>query len=837
VGKRCEVYDEIDLDTALARFDELSQPTPRLGNEVSRAYGRLWTYVTAGDWAALTDLLAEDLSFDDRRRTVNAGVRHGRAAEIANLRAIAGLGILKVTPTVIATRGERLALNRVHMSDRGDPGAFYNEVLSVVEMNANELLATVVLFDLEDFDAAVVELDARYVAGEAVGHAHMWSMITDAFTATNRREFPPTTADYVIVDHRLQHATSGAAGLAEYLNASWDLTPDLRMYVEAVHQLSDAGAVITLAARGSSREGFDADWRLVELLTGTGELGHRCEVFDEADLDAALARFEELQPQVQRAENTASEVAERFLTHFASRDWDVMSGSLSADYSSDDRRQVVGAGLRHGRNAAIENYRAMADVGFRKLSPTVVATRGQRLAVVRVHAVGVGPQPEAFRMELSVVVEIERDRRIRAVVVFDSDDIGGALAELDARYLAGEAAPYSHTWSVITSAYAGFNRGELPAPTGELASVDHRRVAAMAPGEGRAYFHASWELAAELSVYIESVHLLSDFGAVLTHVGRGTSRDGFEAEWRTVDVMAVDGDLINRGELFDEADLDAALARFEELSQPAQCHQNTASGVDRLFWDYFGARDWAAITSIVDDDVCIDDRRRVVSAGIAHGKTAHLKDLQSIAEVGAEHTTSTVIATRGTRLALTRVRSSYRGLEHGDISVEVLCLVELGAHDKIVMRVGFDLDDIDDAFAELDGRYLAGEAKPEAHTWSVITRSYAGFNRHELPASTQDWSTVDHRRVTTMAPGDLIANLRESWQITSDLKVYIEAVHQLSEFGSVFTHAAKGTSQEGFEAEWRAIDLVMVQDDQVTRAEIFDEADLDAALSRFDELH
>ena len=36
--------------------------------------------------------------------------------------------------------------------------------------------------------------------------------------------------------------------------------------------------------------------------------------------------------------------------------------------------------------------------------------------------------------------------------------------ELDARYLAGEAADFAHTWSVIAEGYAAFNRHELPAP-------------------------------------------------------------------------------------------------------------------------------------------------------------------------------------------------------------------------------------------------------------------------------------------------------------------------------------------------------------------------------------
>ncbi len=34
-----------------------------------------------------------------------------------------------------------------------------------------------VLFDLDDFDAAIAELDARYLAGEAAAHAGTWSVI------------------------------------------------------------------------------------------------------------------------------------------------------------------------------------------------------------------------------------------------------------------------------------------------------------------------------------------------------------------------------------------------------------------------------------------------------------------------------------------------------------------------------------------------------------------------------------------------------------------------------------------------------------------------------------
>ena len=77
--------------------------------------------------------------------------------------------------------------------------------------------------------------------------------------------------------------------------------------------------------------------------------------------------------------------------------------------------------------------------------------------------------------------------RIAAVVVFDVDDIDAAFEELDARYLAGEAAAHAHTWSVIAEAYAAFNRHELLATTPDWVNIDHRRGAAFAPGDMIAY--------------------------------------------------------------------------------------------------------------------------------------------------------------------------------------------------------------------------------------------------------------------------------------------------------------------------------------------------------------
>ncbi len=98
------------------------------------------------------------------------------------------------------------------------------------------------------------------------------------------------------------------------------------------------------------------------------------------------------------------------------------------------------------------------------------------------------------------------------------------------------------------------------------------------------------------------MHRLSNLGAVVTHAAKGTSHEGFDAEWREIALLTVDGDLFNRCELFDEADLDAALARFDELSRPTPRLENAAGQVYERFWTYFGARDWDAMAEMLADD-------------------------------------------------------------------------------------------------------------------------------------------------------------------------------------------------------------------------------------------
>ena len=98
------------------------------------------------------------------------------------------------------------------------------------------------------------------------------------------------------------------------------------------------------------------------------------------------------------------------------------------------------------------------------------------------------------------------------------------------------------------------------------------------------------------------------------------------------------------------------------------------------------------------------------------------------------------------------------------------------------------------------GTSLAREPRT-ARTWSAVMEAHAAFNRRELPSPNTE--LLDHRPVVTVHAGETAENIRDMWEFTPDLKLHVESVHRLSERGAVVTQASHGTSQAGFEAEWR----------------------------------
>ncbi|MEB3067809.1 BTAD domain-containing putative transcriptional regulator [[Mycobacterium] vasticus] len=831
---RCEMFDETDLDAALARFEKLRPQPCCPENAASRVYERFRAYFGASDWDAVAKILVDDVSTEDRRRLVGSDVRRGRDAAISELSALStGTRNHTLTSEVLATRGSRLLLVRSRYCAGDDQATYYIDGLETVEIDADERLVARIAFDPDAVDAALAELDARYLAGEAAGHSDVWSTVAASYAALNRHELPLTTPDCVNIDHRREMAF-GPGDVTAYIQGGRDTGQDIDIYVEQVHRLSGMGTVVTYVAQETSHEGLAAEWRGVAVFTVNGEKINRTEVFDESDLDAALARFDELSAPTLRLGNAASRLASRFEVAFAARDWDAMAELLTDDTATDDRRPLMGVGVRRGRDTVIADWQAAADVGVKNLTSAVIATRGEHLVLSRYRFAGNDQRPGAFHTDVLGIIETDDNQRIASTVMFDLDEIEVAFAELDTRYLVGEAAAHARTWSVIGEVHAAYSRNELPAE--DWISVDHRRGTPFVTGDVTAVIRAWREVTPDFSMHIEAVHRLDNVGAVVTHASCGTSAEGFDAEWRMIQLLTVDGARIDRCEMFDESDLDAALARFDELSAQTRQLENAATRACACAADAYNRRDGAALFALTSADSRLDDRRKGLR------DTHEGAEVQKVVAVTLETTPGSwrmeirPIATRGSRLALTR--RSYRDSDDPDraLTVDLLSVVEVGADGLMNHTVTFDPEDFDAAVAELDARYLAGEAAAHAHTWSIIMGAYAALNRREIAPTTPDWVNIDHRRGAAFEPGDMVPYLQAAWDDSPDTRMYIAAVHRLSDIGAVVTHVAHGMSQEGFDAEWRDVVLFTVDGDVFGRCEIFEESDVDAALARFDEL-
>jgi hypothetical protein len=174
--------------------------------------------------------------------------------------------------------------------------------------------------------------------------------------------------------------------------------------------------------KATSREGFDAEWRITSFFLVGGDRVNRYEYFDETDLDAALTRFDELHPQPPRLENVAAQAYARIHVHFAARDWDDMAEMVAGQAFHDDRRRGVGAEHRKGRDAVVAEFSALAEIGVKRMTSDTVAIRGSRLVLSRSRALGSDPRADAFRTEVLSIVELDADGRTAALVTFGPDD-------------------------------------------------------------------------------------------------------------------------------------------------------------------------------------------------------------------------------------------------------------------------------------------------------------------------------------------------------------------------------------------------------------------------------
>ena len=249
---RLDLYDPAQLDQARARFDAIGarkapDPLRIPPNASTRGNDRWWAYAEAEDWDAVRALTA-GMVFEDRRRLIR--IAGGAELLLADTRHLWDSG-WRPTRTLLATAGDRLSLERMLWTVEEGGQVSEIEVLKVAEVDDEGRIVAYIVFDADDRAAASADLLERYARSAA-------------------DETPAAWFEFVRAWNEPLYWIAGAAH----------------------------GRVGVMRWVGTNAEGGEFDAVFVGLSLSRGERLVGAELFEVADLDAALARFEELRAQL-----------------------------------------------------------------------------------------------------------------------------------------------------------------------------------------------------------------------------------------------------------------------------------------------------------------------------------------------------------------------------------------------------------------------------------------------------------------------------------------------------------------------------------------------------------
>jgi ketosteroid isomerase-like protein len=292
---RLELFEVEDLDKAKARLEELRPDPLRIPpNAVTRTWDQWWNAAIAGEWDTVATLYHPSYRSDDRRRLIR--LTTDVVGMLENDRLLVDGG-WRPARTLLATAGDRLALQRVLWST-GEAGATSEiEILMVSEVDRDGRFVHGTVFDPDDRAGASAEISERYVANGADGLTSNTIAIARAWNDHDLERLRALLPADFYLDDRRRTGVGRLDGVDAYLAsvaAVWELSPDLRIEMLYVVSTAERGILCVNRWSGTNAEGgeLDAVYACVSLLRDddTGLL----EIFELDDLDLARARFAEL---------------------------------------------------------------------------------------------------------------------------------------------------------------------------------------------------------------------------------------------------------------------------------------------------------------------------------------------------------------------------------------------------------------------------------------------------------------------------------------------------------------------------------------------------------------
>lgn len=365
--------------------------------------------------------------------------------------------------------------------------------------------------------------------------------------------------DFEFVDHSLLAFPSGDADTLTSVMRSID--HDVDVIIPRIHRISQRGGVVERIERATGD--LVAERHFLTVFQVADDALRRMDVFALDDLDAAVGLFDDREhpPHTHRVENRASVLALAASAAQQAGDRERFASYLADDFvaiAHDPILATVGDGGVFDRDTYLAG--AFDPLAFGRDSVyeiEMIAVRGDDLCLFRVRMTTV----DGDAYERLYLVEVRDGLAVRNEV-FPHDRLAEAQIALDDRWLDALGYPDDHFLRRISAASYTMDPtvfGSMMHPDVEY--VEHRRFS-FTSGDGRALYEAMQTVAHDVAVTAPVFYRLDDLGAVALRV---ETVQGEVAENRIVCVMGFEDGLYRQVELFDEADLDAALARYDEI--------------------------------------------------------------------------------------------------------------------------------------------------------------------------------------------------------------------------------------------------------------------------------
>ena len=868
-----EWFDPDQLEAAHARFEELTNGTgpgsirPNLVLATLQRFSELYR----ADLPRAEALASPDWRVEDRRAGMQA-VMEGEAA-LESFRLIAGV-VDDLDYEVVATRGERLSLVRMTLRGGSRSPAFEVTALHLHACDGHGRLTLNVVFDADDLDGAVEEINRLYRADEGAPFVDVLD-VAERFAAAVRTHDPDALSavyapDARIVDHR--PVGWGEVGPDEYtrlLHSMFELLPDFSVLVSSRPRVSDQGCVFTLRGTATDPAGGRVEIDTCQLLLVADGLVVRHEHFPIEAVDAVVARFDEVAPTQELDDpppvavpaNRCTRARRTFVRLLEARDWDGLGDVLAPGIELVDHRSGIRT-AENGRDEVLAAARAMAEVGVTNVDNIALATRGDRLMLSRALFRGATAEAEALQ-----IYEIDDSDRLAHLSIFDPDDLTRALRELERRYRMGDGAPYAEVLDVLETFVAAFAERDVDQLSSILHEsfclVDHRPLGWGEIGaEGFAELVGSLFALAPDFVPLPTTFLrITSQGLVATMQGTGHDSPGGTFEIANCQLFIVEDGLIVRQETFPADALEAAGARFDELTsapteptsvvigsaaafadraEPACAVANLATRTLVQLAQRQHAGDEDGLRELVDEHFVLDARGGL-KAGVA-GADAVIANARAMGD--QLHRRFTPMATRGERLALVKVE--YRGSPgwSGPIEDAALELIEADEGGRALAIVTFEADDLGPAVEELDRRFQAGEGASYAPVLVTARRAFDLWGRRawdDLRAVFSPGAVMVDRRPLgwgEIDPADFVDRVRALAQLAPDGTLHGVTIPRLHQRASLGLMRGTGTDPHGgtFEISFFCLIVLDRDSDLVSRLEFLPADDPAAASARFDEI-